>query len=84
MSARRRKNGEMSDDESDNENHQVDSDEEGGLRIDDIYIPPPPKNAEERDIHGPRLMITKIVNENFKSYAGVKEIGPFHKVGFFL
>lgn len=26
-----------------------------------------------------RLMITKMVLENFKSYAGVKEIGPFHK-----
>ena len=31
--------------------------------------------------NGPRLMITKIVCENFKSYAGVKELGPFHKVG---
>ena len=27
-----------------------------------------------------RLMISKIVCENFKSYAGVKELGPFHKV----
>jgi energy-coupling factor transporter ATP-binding protein EcfA2 len=27
----------------------------------------------------PRLMILKIVIENFKSYGGVKEIGPFHK-----
>jgi structural maintenance of chromosome 4 len=27
----------------------------------------------------PRLMISKIVLENFKSYAGLKEIGPFHK-----
>lgn len=27
-----------------------------------------------------RLMITKIVNENFKSYAGIQELGPFHKV----
>ncbi|KYR00167.1 structural maintenance of chromosome protein [Tieghemostelium lacteum] len=26
-----------------------------------------------------RLMITKIVMENFKSYAGVQEVGPFHK-----
>ncbi len=26
-----------------------------------------------------RLMITKLVLENFKSYAGIKEIGPFHK-----
>lgn len=27
-----------------------------------------------------RLMITKLVMENFKSYGGRKEIGPFHKV----
>lgn len=27
-----------------------------------------------------RLMISKIVCENFKSYAGIKELGPFHKV----
>lgn len=25
-------------------------------------------------------MISKIVNENFKSYAGVQTLGPFHKV----
>jgi hypothetical protein len=28
----------------------------------------------------PRLMITHIVNQNFKSYAGEKVLGPFHKV----
>ena len=28
----------------------------------------------------PRLMISRIVCTNFKSYAGVKELGPFHKV----
>lgn len=27
----------------------------------------------------PRLMITHIVNQNFKSYAGEKVLGPFHK-----
>ena len=27
----------------------------------------------------PRLMITKIACENFKSYAGTQELGPFHK-----
>ena len=27
----------------------------------------------------PRLMIQKVILENFKSYAGIKEIGPFHK-----
>lgn len=28
----------------------------------------------------PRLFIKKMVLENFKSYAGKKHIGPFHKV----
>jgi hypothetical protein len=28
----------------------------------------------------PRLMIKKMVLENFKSYAGRVEVGPFHKV----
>ena len=32
----------------------------------------------------PRLMITKIVCENFKSYAGVKMLGPFHKVRMYM
>ena len=27
-----------------------------------------------------RLIITEIVLENFKSYAGVQRVGPFHKV----
>ncbi|XP_011164521.2 structural maintenance of chromosomes protein 4 [Solenopsis invicta] len=56
-----------------------DTDEEGGLRVDDIYIPPPLKNFNELDSTGSRLMITKIVNHNFKSYAGTHVIGPFQK-----
>jgi structural maintenance of chromosome 4 len=41
--------------------------------------------AEEESPHAPpaeegrRLLITKMVMENFKSYGGVREIGPFHK-----
>ena len=27
----------------------------------------------------PRLMVLKLVLENFKSWGGVKEVGPFHK-----
>jgi hypothetical protein len=27
-----------------------------------------------------RLMITRITMENFKSYFGLQEVGPFHKV----
>ncbi|KAI8041998.1 hypothetical protein M5D96_003298, partial [Drosophila gunungcola] len=46
-------------------------DEEGGTRIGDIYIPPPSV--------GPRLIIAKIVNHNFKSYAGTVVLGPFHQ-----
>ncbi|XP_031833737.1 structural maintenance of chromosomes 4-like protein gluon [Nomia melanderi] len=58
----------------------MDIDEEGGLKVDDdIFIPPPIKIFHEIDINGPRLMITKIVNVNFKSYGGTQVIGPFHK-----
>lgn len=63
-------------DVDDNEIHLYD-DEEGGVLIDDIYIPPPAKPYCSSESHGPRLIITKIVNENFKSYAGVVELGPF-------
>lgn len=28
----------------------------------------------------PRLVIARLELENFKSYAGVQQIGPFHKV----
>jgi structural maintenance of chromosome 4 len=33
----------------------------------------------EANFDAPRLIINKIVMENFKSYYGVKEIGPFHE-----
>ncbi|XP_017790993.1 PREDICTED: structural maintenance of chromosomes protein 4 [Habropoda laboriosa] len=66
--------------EVDEENVLLHADEEGGLRVDDdIYIPPPLKTISTIDVNGPRLMITKIVNENFKSYGGIQVIGPFHK-----
>lgn len=69
--------------EVDEANTGYDTDEEGGMRIDDeIYIPPPLRTFCEVDTTGPRLMITKIVNVNFKSYAGTTVIGPFHKVNF--
>ena len=32
----------------------------------------------------PRLVIEKLVLNNFKSYAGVQEIGPFHSVSYHL
>ncbi|XP_011138577.1 structural maintenance of chromosomes protein 4 isoform X2 [Harpegnathos saltator] len=62
------------------ENMECDVDEEGGLRVDDeIYIPPAPTTFREVDTNGPRLMISKIVNKNFKSYAASQMVGPFHK-----
>ncbi|NWR24514.1 SMC4 protein, partial [Emberiza fucata] len=42
-------------------------------------IPPPPPPAMTSEPGAPRLMITHIVNHNFKSYAGEKTLGPFHK-----
>lgn len=65
--------------EDDDMDH-ISDDEEGGIRIGDIYIPPAPKPTLSMEADGPRLIITDIVNENFKSYAGTERLGPFHKV----
>ncbi|KAH8263252.1 hypothetical protein KR044_006476, partial [Drosophila immigrans] len=53
-------------------------DEEGGTRIGDIYIPPPVPPHCSMESVGPRLIIKRIVNYNFKSYAGEVDLGPFH------
>ncbi|XP_073826332.1 structural maintenance of chromosomes 4-like protein gluon [Musca autumnalis] len=53
-------------------------DEEGGTRIGDIYIPPPIPPYCSTESKGPRLIIKKIENFNFKSYAGKVVLGPFH------
>nr|XP_057935119.1 structural maintenance of chromosomes protein 4 [Doryrhamphus excisus] len=42
-------------------------------------IPPPPPPAMTNEPGAPRLMITHLVNRNFKSYAGQQILGPFHK-----
>ncbi|KFV04464.1 Structural maintenance of chromosomes protein 4, partial [Tauraco erythrolophus] len=42
-------------------------------------ISPPPPPAMTNEAGAPRLMITHIVNHNFKSYAGEQTLGPFHK-----
>lgn len=55
-------------------------DEEGGTRIGDIYIPPPIPPYCSTESKGPRLIIKKIENFNFKSYAGKVVLGPFHHV----
>ena len=68
---------------AENEEEAMDVEEEyipeGGIRIGDIYIPPPPLPALTLDNSGPRLVITHIENEWFKSYAGKQVLGPFHK-----
>lgn len=58
-------------------------DEEGGTRIGDIYIPPPVKPYCSSESIGPRLIIHKIVNYDFKSYAGEVMLGPFCNVSVF-
>lgn len=52
------------------EEEDDDDKEEGGIRIGDIYLPPPPPPACTFDSTGPRLVITHIENNFFKSYAG--------------
>eukprot|EP00095_Tigriopus_kingsejongensis_P001146 snap_masked-scaffold628_size122696-processed-gene-0.5 protein:Tk01146 transcript:snap_masked-scaffold628_size122696-processed-gene-0.5-mRNA-1 annotation:"structural maintenance of chromosomes protein 4" len=55
-------------------------DADGGLHLGpDVYIPPPPPPALTFEADRPRLVITHIENENFKSYAGRQVLGPFHK-----
>uniref|UniRef100_A0A0K8WDU8 Structural maintenance of chromosomes protein n=1 Tax=Bactrocera latifrons TaxID=174628 RepID=A0A0K8WDU8_BACLA len=56
----------------------ISDDEEGGTRIGDIYIPPPIPPHCSTESKGPRLIIKKIENKNFKSYAGTVVLGPFH------
>jgi structural maintenance of chromosome 4 len=52
--------------------------EEGGHLLEDIYIPPKITRTEHPHT-GERMVIEKIVCENFKSYGGLKEMGVFHK-----
>lgn len=40
----------------------------------------PDAAAEGGQKHTERLIISHMVLENFKSYAGVQRVGPFHKV----
>ncbi|XP_044758906.1 structural maintenance of chromosomes protein 4 [Coccinella septempunctata] len=61
------------------EEDDVNFSDEEGTRVDGIYIPPPTKPVCSFDPTGPRLIITKIVNNFFKSYANEQTLGPFHK-----
>lgn len=57
------------------------SDDEG-TKVDGIYIPPAQPPTLSMDPTGPRLIITKITNNFFKSYAENEVLGPFNKVVF--
>lgn len=70
------------DDMDEDEELNMAEDEEGGTRIGDIYIPPPVKPYCSSESIGPRLIIHKIVNYDFKSYAGEVQLGPFCSVSF--
>lgn len=54
------------------------------LEYQPLKVPSLPEAVADFDENGPRLVIYKIVNENFKSYAGIQAMGPFHKVNFLL
>lgn len=66
------------------EDDDVNFSDEEGTRVDGIYIPPPIKPVCSLDPTGPRLIIRKIVNNFFKSYAEEQTLGPFHKVCCFV
>lgn len=70
--------GQGGPDDEDEDDLQEDIMEEGGFFVEDIYIPPK-MSISERPTHGERLIIEKIECENFKSYGGIKVMGPFHK-----
>ncbi|CAN7988779.1 unnamed protein product [Ixodes hexagonus] len=69
----------LSEESTNGQIEEEDEEEEGGIRIGDIYVPPPPPASCTFDPTGPRLMISRIENFNFKSYAGKRVIGPFDK-----
>lgn len=77
---KRKKQNEEPDENEDEDEQLTYSDEEGGMHVDGIYIPPPAKPACSVENNGPRIIITKIVNNFFKSYGKGTALGPFHKV----
>ncbi|KAL5289712.1 SMC4 family protein [Megaselia abdita] len=66
------------EDADDMDNPKMWEDEIGGTWVGEIYIPPPTEPHCSTESSGSRLMITKIVNVDFKSYAGKIVLGPFH------
>ena len=61
-----------------NGNSKESTDDTSGLFIGDIFVPPPPSRSSKEKDAGDRLIISHIVNDNFKSYSGTQVLGPFH------
>lgn len=67
-------------DENENSEEECTLSDDEWTFVDGIRIPPATKPVCSFDPSGPRLIITKIVNNFFKSYADEQVLGPFHKV----
>ncbi|KAF7268607.1 hypothetical protein GWI33_018297 [Rhynchophorus ferrugineus] len=65
--------------DSDSDDEELHGSDDEGTTVDGIYIPPAIKPTLSFDPTGPRLLITKIHNSFFKSYAQDVVLGPFHK-----
>lgn len=70
-----------SEEERPEQEEEEPEEDENVIRVGDIVIPlgQVGNTVQSHNDQG-RLIITDIVNENFKSYAGVQSLGPFHKV----
>ena len=56
------------------------ADEDAPTDLLNMKIPEKPEPIMRQDGSGTRLMITNITVDNFKSYFGRQELGPFHQV----
>lgn len=78
---KRKQPAEVADDnENENSEEELCLSDDDWTFVDGIRIPPATKPVCSFDPTGPRLIITKIVNNFFKSYAEEQILGPFHKV----
>ncbi|KAJ8956971.1 hypothetical protein NQ318_012135 [Aromia moschata] len=69
----------VEDNDENDSAEDIDFSDDEGTVVDGIRIPPAIKPTCSFDPTGPRLIITKIVNNYFKSYADEQTLGPFHK-----
>uniref|UniRef100_A0A1B0FFV3 Structural maintenance of chromosomes protein n=1 Tax=Glossina morsitans morsitans TaxID=37546 RepID=A0A1B0FFV3_GLOMM len=56
----------------------LEDEEDGYTYIDDVRIPSPIPSYSQTRNRGPRLIVKRIENDNFKSFAGKVLLGPFH------